>query len=219
MYNKYFKRIIDVIVSIVALLVLIPVFIVTAILVKIKLGSPVIYKTYRVGKDEKEFVLFKFRTMTFAKDEHGNLLADEKRVTKLGKLLRSSSIDELPELINVLLGDMSIIGPRPLPKIYLPYYSQEEKIRHTIRPGLTGLAQINGRNSIGWNDKFKYDIEYVQKSSLILDVRIFFCTIIKVFKRMDIGVPGQDAPVSLHLCRSKNSNNNNDYERDAWSEK
>ena len=151
-----------------------------------KLGSPVIFKQKRPGKNEKIFTLYKFRTMTDAKDKEGNLLPDSERLTKFGKTLRSTSLDELPELFNILKGDMSIIGPRPLLVEYLPLYNEEQKHRHDVRPGLTGLAQISGRNSISWEEKFDDDIRYIKNITFINDVKIFFETIIKVFKREGI---------------------------------
>ena len=183
MYKKYMKRLLDIILSGVALIVLAPVLLVVAILVRIKLGSPVIFHQELPGKDEKIFTLCKFRTMTDGKDANGDLLPDEVRLTKFGKLLRSTSLDELPELWNILKGDMSIVGPRPLLVRYLPFYTQEERKRHSVRPGLTGYAQINGRNALNWEDRFAYDLEYVEKCSLALDVKILFETVGKVFKR------------------------------------
>ena len=183
MYKKYMKRLLDIILSGVALIVLAPVLLVVAILVRIKLGSPVIFHQERPGKDEKIFTLCKFRTMTDGKDANGDLLPDEVRLTKFGKLLRSTSLDELPELWNILKGDMSIVGPRPLLVRYLPFYTQEERKRHSVRPGLTGYAQINGRNALNWEDRFAYDLEYVEKCSLALDIKILFETVGKVFKR------------------------------------
>ena len=190
MYAKYIKRILDFTLSLIALIVLSPVFVIIAILVKIKLGSPVIFKQERPGKDEKIFTLYKFRTMTDEKDENGNLLPDAKRLTKFGKMLRSTSLDELPELINIIKGDMSIVGPRPLLVEYLPLYDEEQRHRHDVRPGLTGLAQINGRNSLSWEEKFKDDIKYIKKITFLEDVRIFFKTIIKVFRREGIAQEG-----------------------------
>lgn len=169
MYAKYFKRMLDFILSLIALIILSPILLIVAILVRIKLGTPIIFKQQRPGKNEKIFTLYKFRTMTDKKDENGNLLPDSERLTKFGKLLRSTSLDELPELINILKGDMAIVGPRPLLVEYLPYYTEEEKHRHDVRPGLTGLAQVNGRNSISWEEKFKYDVQYVKKS-LFLEI-------------------------------------------------
>lgn len=190
MYNKYIKRILDIILSLVCLILLSPIFLVTYILVRIKLGNPVIFKQERPGKDEKIFTLYKFRTMTNKKNESGNLLPDSERLTKFGKFLRSTSLDELPELINILKGDMSIVGPRPLLVEYLRYYNNEEKHRHDIRPGLTGYAQVNGRNSISWEEKFKDDLEYVHNVTIINDIKIIFKTIEKVFKREGISQEG-----------------------------
>lgn len=186
MYAKYIKRFLDLILSLLALIILMPVMIVIYILVKIKLGSPAIFKQQRPGKNEKIFTLYKFRTMTDKKDENGNLLPDEQRLTKFGKILRSTSLDELPELFNILKGDMSIVGPRPLLVEYLELYNEEQKHRHDVRPGLTGFAQVNGRNSISWEEKFRDDIEYIENISFIIDIKIVFKTIIKVFKREGI---------------------------------
>ena len=157
-----------------------------AILVRIKLGTPVIFKQQRPGKNEKIFTLYKFRTMTDKKDENGNLLPDSERLTKFGKLLRSTSLDELPELVNIIKGDMAIVGPRPLLVGYLPLYNEEQKHRHDVRPGLTGLAQVNGRNSISWEEKFKDDLKYVNKITFIGDTKIILKTVGKVFKREGI---------------------------------
>lgn len=186
MYAKYFKRILDFILSLTALIIFSPILLIVAILVRIKLGSPIIFKQQRPGKDEKIFTLYKFRTMTDNKDENGNLLPDSERLTKFGKLLRSTSLDELPELINILKGDMAIVGPRPLLVEYLPYYTEEEKHRHDVRPGLTGLAQVNGRNSISWEEKFKYDVQYVKKITFLGDLKIILKTVKKTVKREDI---------------------------------
>lgn len=186
MYAKYIKRILDFVLSLVALIVLSPVLLIVAILVRVKLGSPVIFKQQRPGKNEKIFTLYKFRTMTDKKDENGNLLPDSERLTKFGKLLRSTSLDELPELVNILKGDMAIVGPRPLLVEYLPLYNEEQKHRHDVRPGLTGLAQVSGRNSITWEEKFNDDLEYIEKISILEDVKIIFTTIGKVFKREGI---------------------------------
>lgn len=192
MYEKYIKRILDFTLSLIALIVLSPILLITAILVRIKLGSPVIFKQQRPGKDEKIFTLYKFRTMTDKKDEEGNLLPDSERLTKFGKILRSTSLDELPELVNILKGDMSIVGPRPLLIEYLELYNEEQKHRHDIRPGLTGLAQVSGRNSISWEEKFKEDIEYIEKITLIEDIKIILKTVEKVFKREGISQEGQE---------------------------
>ena len=190
MYAKYIKRVLDLILSLMALIILMPLMIIIAILVRIKLGSPVIFKQERPGKNEKIFTLYKFRTMTNKKDENDNLLPDEKRLTKFGKILRSTSLDELPELFNILKGDMSIVGPRPLAVQYLPYYTNEERHRHDVRPGLTGLAQIHGRNLLNWEDRFKYDINYTKDITVLKDLNIILKTIIKVFKREDIAIRG-----------------------------
>jgi len=181
MYKKYFKRPLDIICSLLAFIILSPVLLITAILVRIKLGSPVIFKQQRPGLNEKIFTLYKFRTMTDKRDEEGNLLPDEQRLTKFGKLLRSTSLDELPELWNILMGDMSIVGPRPLLVQYLPLYNEEQRKRHMVRPGLTGLAQVNGRNSITWEDKFSYDVYYALNPTLLGDLLIVMRTIIKMF--------------------------------------
>ena len=161
------------------------------LVVAIKLGRPVIFKQQRPGKNEKIFTLYKFRTMTDAKDEEGNLLPDEDRLTSFGKKLRSSSLDELPELINILKGNMSLVGPRPLLIQYLPRYSPEQARRHEVRPGLTGWAQINGRNAISWEEKFKLDVFYVDKLSVILDLKIIFKTIAAVLRRDGISAEGE----------------------------
>jgi len=183
MYAKYIKRILDLILSLMALIVLMPLMIIIGILVRINLGSPIIFKQKRPGKNEKIFTLYKFRTMTDKRDIDGNLLPDEYRLTKFGKFLRSTSLDELPELINIIKGDMAIVGPRPLLVEYLPYYTEEEKHRHDVRPGLTGLAQVNGRNAISWEEKFLEDLEYIKNISVKNDIKIIFKTVGKVFKR------------------------------------
>ena len=186
MYAKYIKRILDLILSLMALIVLMPLMIIIGILVRINLGSPIIFKQKRPGKNEKIFTLYKFKTMTDKRDIDGNLLPDEYRLTKFGKFLRSTSLDELPELINIIKGDMAIVGPRPLLVEYLPYYTEEEKHRHDVRPGLTGLAQVNGRNAISWEEKLKYDTEYIKEISFYSDLKIIFKTIKKTIKRKDI---------------------------------
>lgn len=183
MYEKYVKRFFDILISLVTLILLSPVLLVTAVLVKVKLGSPVIFHQERPGYHEKIFKLCKFRTMTDARDEKGELLPDEQRLTRFGKTLRATSLDELPELWNILNGDMSLIGPRPLLVRYLPYYTQEERKRHNVRPGLTGLAQVNGRNALGWEERFAYDLEYVNHVSFGMDLKIIFMTVSKVLKR------------------------------------
>lgn len=190
MYAKYIKRILDFTLSLLALIILSPLMLIIYILVRIKLGKPAIFKQKRPGKDEKIFTLYKFRTMTDEKDEKGNLLPDEKRLTKFGKFLRSTSLDELPELINIIKGDMAIVGPRPLLVEYLDYYTDEEKHRHDVRPGLTGLAQVSGRNNITWEEKFKQDNKYIKNITSINDIKIIIKTIGKVFKRDGISQDG-----------------------------
>lgn len=186
LYEKYFKRGLDVLLSGIGLIVLSPVMLIVAILVRIKLGSPVIFKQQRPGLNEKIFSMYKFRTMTDERDSAGNLLSDEIRLTKFGKLLRATSLDELPELINIFKGDMSIVGPRTLLVEYLELYNAEQKRRHLVRPGLTGLAQINGRNAISWTEKFQLDCEYVDSVSFKQDIIIFFLTIKKVLVKEGI---------------------------------
>lgn len=203
MYAKYFKRVLDFLLSLIALIVLSPVLIIVAILVRVKLGSPVIFKQQRPGKNEKIFTLYKFRTMTDKKDKNGNLLPDSERLTKFGKTLRSTSLDELPELFNILKGDMSIVGPRPLAIQYLPYYTDEEKRRHDVRPGLTGLAQVNGRNCLNWEERFKFDINYVENITFIQDLEIILRTIIKVFKHEDIVVRGEGKTIDFDKYRKR----------------
>lgn len=183
MIYKYIKRILDIISSLLAIIILSPLLVVTAVLVKTKLGSPVLFRQERPGKDEKIFTLMKFRTMTDERDENGELLPDEVRLTKFGKFLRSTSIDELPELFNILKGDMSVIGPRPLLVKYLPRYNEHQHRRHEVRPGLSGWAQVNGRNSISWEEKFDLDVEYVDNYSLSKDINILFMTVMSVIKR------------------------------------
>lgn len=183
MYEKYGKRCFDFILAGSVFIILLPVYLILAILVRCKLGSPVLFTQERPGKDERIFKMYKFRSMTSETDEKGQLLPDEVRLTPFGKKLRSSSLDELPELLNIIKGDMSIVGPRPLLVRYLPLYNEEQKKRHNVRPGLTGLAQINGRNALSWEDKFAYDVKYVQNVTLLGDIKIIFQTIAKVVKR------------------------------------
>lgn len=186
MYKNYIKRFLDIILSFFALVILAPLLLSVFLLVKIKLGSPVLFKQERPGLNGKIFIILKFRTMTDERDENGKSLNDSERLTSFGKILRSTSIDELPELINILKGDMSIVGPRPLLVKYLPLYNKEQRHRHDVRPGLTGLAQVNGRNAISWEDKFKYDVEYVNNISFLGDFKIILQTVLKVFQRADI---------------------------------
>lgn len=182
-YEKYVKRPQDFLCALVATVVLSPVILITAVLIRIKLGAPVIFTQERPGKDGKIFKLYKFRTMTNAKDENGELLSDEVRLTKFGKILRSTSLDELPELFNMLKGDMSVVGPRPLLVKYLPLYNENQARRHEVRPGFTGLAQVNGRNAITWEEKFDWDIKYVDNITFLGDWKIIFKTVITVLKR------------------------------------
>ena len=177
MYRLFMKRLLDIVISGVALLILSPVYLILAILIRTKLGSPVIFHQARPGKDDKIFTLCKFRTMTDERDESGRLLPDNKRLTKFGKILRATSLDELPELWNIFKGDMSLIGPRPLLVSYLPYYTEEEKLRHSVRPGLTGLAQVSGRNYLDWDNRLKKDIEYVKNLSFLMDLKVIFLTV------------------------------------------
>lgn len=185
-YERVFKRLFDILLSGLALVILSPLLLVLAILVRIKLGSPVLFRQKRPGKDEKIFTLYKFRSMSDARDENGKLLSDEERLGKFGKLLRSTSLDELPELWNIFKGDMSIVGPRPLLVEYLPYYTEQEHHRHDVRPGLTGLAQINGRNALNWESRFAYDLEYLQYLTLSFDIKIILQTIGRVLSRSDV---------------------------------
>ena len=185
-YERFIKRPLDIFISIIALLLLWPVMVVIALLVRVKLGSPVLFTQDRPGLNEKVFKLYKFRTMTDERDENGELLPDEVRLTKFGKWLRATSLDELPELINIFKGDMSIIGPRPLLVEYLPYYTKEERRRHDVRPGLTGLAQVRGRNNLTWEQKFEYDIWYVDHVSLKADIRIVIDSVRAVLSHKDV---------------------------------
>ncbi|WP_207720375.1 sugar transferase [Eubacterium callanderi] len=224
-YQKYVKRILDIILSGAAIIVLSPVMGVTALLVRKKLGSPVIFKQKRPGKDEKIFTMYKFRTMLDAKDSKGNNLTDEERlkriasqkkeqvniskdenrITPFGKKMRAMSLDELPELFNIFKGDMSFVGPRPLVTIYLPYYNENEKKRHNVRPGLTGLAQVNGRNGLSWKEKFYYDTQYVENVTFIKDLKIFLKTIRVVLSHSDIG-QGEEKPEAFHIVRQRELN-------------
>ena len=191
MIQKSIKRCFDICVAIGGLIILSPIMLVAVILIRINLGSPILFKQKRIGKDNKEFEMMKFRTMKNTSDKSGKLLSDEERLTKFGKFIRSTSIDELPELINILKGNMSLIGPRPLLVQYLPVYSKEQLKRHSVLPGLTGWAQINGRNAISWTEKFNLDIYYVDNWSLKLDLKIFFLTFKKLFVREGISQEGQ----------------------------
>ena len=186
MYRKFLKRFLDIIISLIFILCFWWLYLIIAILVRMKLGSPVLFKQDRPGLNEKIFKMYKFRTMTDEKDKNGTLLSDAERLTKFGKFLRSTSLDEIPEFFNILRGDMSLIGPRPLLVEYLNYYTNDEKKRPNVRPGISGWDQVNGRNSLSWEEKFKYDIEYVEKLSFLFDFKIVLLTIKKVLKREDI---------------------------------
>ncbi len=185
-YERFIKRPLDCLLSSLALIILSPIMLITAILVRTKLGSPILFSQKRPGLHEKLFKIYKFRTMTDKRDANGNLLPDAERLTKFGKILRSTSLDELPELFNIAKGDMAIIGPRPLLTQYLPYYRPEERERHAIRPGLTGYAQIHGRNFVMWDERCALDVQYAKKITFIGDVKIILQTVIKVLKRSDI---------------------------------
>ncbi|SDA42899.1 Sugar transferase involved in LPS biosynthesis (colanic, teichoic acid) [Butyrivibrio sp. INlla18] len=185
-YSKYVKRIIDILLSLIVIVLFFWLYLIVAILVRVKLGSPVIFKQPRPGKDEKVFNLYKFRTMTDARDQDGNLLPDEDRLPEFGKKLRATSLDELPEFFNILKGDMSFVGPRPLLVKYLPLYNEEQRHRHDVRPGLTGWAQVNGRNLLSWEDRFEKDVFYVNHISFLMDLKIVFMTVAVVFRHNDI---------------------------------
>ena len=201
MYTKFFKRVFDICFSLLALLALSPVFLVLIIAGTIKMKGNPFFTQLRPGKNERIFLLIKFRTMTCEKDKNDLLLPDSERLTKYGKLLRSTSLDELPELINIFKGDMSFIGPRPLVPQYLPYYTDEERIRHSVRPGLSGLAQINGRNCLQWEERFAYDIEYVNNITFFGDIKIIIQSIAKVFKKEDVVVRGTGKTIDFDEYR------------------
>lgn len=197
MYAKYIKRPLDFMLSLIAIIILSPLLLIVAILVRIKLGKPVIFKQQRPGKNEKIFTLYKFRTMTDEKDENGNLLPDEQRLTKFGKALRSTSLDELPELINILKGDMAIVGPRPQLIKDMLFMTKEQRRRHSVRQGLTGLAQISGRNNISWEEKINYDLKYIDRITFYGDLKIILKTVEKVFKKEDIETEGMETAEDL----------------------
>lgn len=184
------KRLFDILISLITLLLLSPLIIMVSVLIKFKLGSPILFKQIRPGLNNRPFQMLKFRSMLDAVDDNGSILPDEQRLTRFGKILRSTSLDELPGLINVLKGDMSLVGPRPLLMEYLDFYSKEQARRHEVRPGITGWAQVNGRNLISWEDKFKFDVWYVDNQSFMLDLKILILTVKKVFIREGISAPG-----------------------------
>jgi undecaprenyl phosphate N,N'-diacetylbacillosamine 1-phosphate transferase len=197
LYEKIFKRIFDVLISTIALILSIPLLLIVAILVRVKLGSPVIFKQKRPGLNEKIFTLFKFRTMTDERDENGNLLTDSDRLTKFGKFLRSTSIDELPSLLNILRGDMSLVGPRPQLTKDMMFMSPSQRQRHSVRPGLTGYSQVNGRNNISWEEKLSLDLQYIKKITFLNDIKLILSTVFKVLKREDISKFGMDTAEDL----------------------
>lgn len=199
-YRKYFKRPMDIVLSLIALIVLSPIMLIIAILVKIKLGSPVIFKQKRPGLNEKIFTMYKFRTMTDEKDENGELLPDSDRLTKFGKFLRSTSLDELPELFNILKGDMSIVGPRPQLIKDMVFMTPKQRQRHSVLPGLSGWAQINGRNGITWEEKFSLDLDYTSNITFLQDWKIIFITITKVFQRDDVSAEGMNTAEDYGDC-------------------
>ena len=200
MYQRYIKRALDFLLALVAIIVLSPIMLIVAILVQTKLGSPVLFKQQRPGKNEKIFNMYKFRTMTDQKDENGNLLPDEVRLTEFGKKLRSTSLDELPELFNIIKGDMSIVGPRPLLVRYLPLYNERQRHRHDVRPGFTGLAQVNGRNSISWEEKFEWDVRYVENITFFGDIKIILKTVKTVLTHEGIS---SDTSVTMEEFRGR----------------
>lgn len=203
MYKKFFKRIIDILVALISIIVLSPILLIVSISVAINLGLPISFKQQRPGKDGKIFNIYKFRTMTNEKDINGYYLSDNIRLTKFGKFLRRTSLDELPQLFNILKGDMSIVGPRPLITDFVTYYTVEEKHRLDVRPGLTGLAQINGRSELPYEDRFRYDLQYIQNITFINDLKIFFKTIKKVIKKADTQDRGMDDVQSFFESRKK----------------
>lgn len=192
LYEKFFKRLLDFFGALLAIIILSPLLLVLLLLVRNKMGKPGVFKQLRPGRDEKIFTLYKFRTMTNKTDENGELLPADIRLTPFGKMFRSTSLDELPELFNILKGDMSFVGPRPLLVEYLPRYNEEQKRRHDVRPGLTGLAQVKGRNSISWEEKFKYDVDYVDNITFIKDLKILYMTFSIVFFRKGINTKGEE---------------------------
>ncbi len=213
MYAKFFKRLLDFVLSLTAILVLSPVFLILILVGAIAMGGNPFFVQARPGKkgrdgQERIFHLVKFRTMDNRRDKDGNLLPDEVRLNKYGRILRSTSLDELPELFNILVGDMSIVGPRPLLVEYLPWYTQQERRRHDVRPGLTGLAQVNGRNALTWEKIFEFDLQYVEKITLLGDIKVILLTVYKVFKRSDVLVAKSDGSGRLDTIRKKNPETN-----------
>ncbi len=200
-YARYGKRILDIILSAGVLLVFSWLYLILMLIVRIKMGSPVFYGAQRIGKDEKTYRNYKFRSMTNETDENGVLLPGPQRLTKFGRILRSTSLDEIAAIWNILKGDLSFVGPRPMPTKYLPYFKEEERLRHAVRPGLTGWAQVNGRNAVSWDDKFRMDVEYVENISLWFDLKILLMTVGKVLKRSDI-IQDDQQTASLYIVRA-----------------
>ncbi len=200
-YENYIKRGLDILCAVLAILFFWWVFVIVAVLVRVKLGSPVLFTQDRPGKDGKIFRLYKFRSMTDKRDAQGKLLPDDERLPRFGRILRSTSMDELPEVLNILRGDMSIVGPRPLLVEYLPYYTEEEMHRHDVRPGLSGWAQVHGRNATGWEERFQYDLYYVRHCSFLLDCKVILMTVGKVLKRSDVLVGKQIPAGRLDVAR------------------
>lgn len=209
-YKRFIKRPMDFCLSLAAIIVLSPVFFILALLIRKKLGHPVLFKQQRPGLNEKVFTLYKFRTMTDQRDEQGALLPDDQRLTKFGNFLRSTSLDELPELVNVVKGDMAVIGPRPLLVQYLPLYNEKQKRRHEVRPGLSGLAQVNGRNAISWEEKFDLDVKYVDTVSFVEDWKIILLTLKKVFKRE--GINANDS-TTMELFQGTSGDDKKNYKK------
>ena len=207
MYKRFVKRLLDIIISLCALIILSPLLLILWILVRIKLGKPALFAQERPGKDGKIFKLHKFRSMTDERDENGELLPDEVRLTRFGRIFQATSLDELPELFSILKGDMSLIGPRPLLVKYLPWYSEEESHRHDVRPGLTGLAQVNGRNAIGWEERFAYDLEYVNHLTFGMDLKIIFMTVKMVLKRSGVLSGEEQTTVDFDIYRKEQREN------------
>ena len=201
MYNKYIKRLLDIVLSLIAMIILIPVYLVLAVCVRIGMGSPILFGQRRIGKDEKAFTLYKFRSMTNAKDENGNLLPEKDRLTKFGVALRSSSLDELPELLSILKGDMSFVGPRPLPTYYGPYFTDEERKRHTVRGGLIPPDSLGGKTTSDWETQFKYEVYYAEHVSFMLDVKVVLATFKILFDRVQTNYGADDRP-HLHKYRA-----------------
>lgn len=199
----YFKRFFDIILSLILGLVAIPILLIAAIAIKIDSEGSVFFVQERIGKDNKKIKVYKLRTMLTEREQNGQKLTNEQRITKVGSFLRRTSIDELPQILNILKGDMSFIGPRPLPVRYLRYYTEEELKRHSVLPGITGLAQVNGRNKLSWEEKFKYDLYYVENVSFVLDVKVFFATIWKVFTRADITTSAPEDALDVYRTKKK----------------